>query len=51
MGMPRDLDGDGDVEVVDVSGNYRLLPVVVRLRWRGFSGERSMEAQTLIADR
>ncbi len=51
LGMPRDLDGKNGVDAFDHSGDYRLLPVVVRLRWEGFSGERVMEVRTLIADR
>jgi prepilin-type N-terminal cleavage/methylation domain-containing protein len=52
FGMPRDLNGDGDAQ--DVLGpydEYRLLPVLVRLRWRGASGERTAEIRTLLADR
>jgi type II secretory pathway pseudopilin PulG len=51
LGMPRDLDGDGDADATDVSATYRLLPVRVRLRWQGASGERALEVRTLIADR
>jgi prepilin-type N-terminal cleavage/methylation domain-containing protein len=51
LGMPRDLDGDGFVDFLPHSDDYRLLPVLVRLRWKGISGERSAEARTLIADR
>jgi len=51
LGMPRDLNGDGALDALDHAGDYRLLPVVVRLRWRGVSGERSAEVRTLIADR
>lgn len=35
MGMPRDLDGDDVVDGVDHKGDYRLLPVIVRISWRG----------------
>lgn len=51
LGMPRDLDGDGSLDGDDHSRDYRILPVAVRLRWNGFSGERAMEVRTLIADR
>ena len=52
LGMPRDLDGNGLVDAgVDQADDYRLLPVRVRLRWRGAGGERSLELRTLIADR
>ena len=32
-GLPADLDGDGRVDGDDRAGDYRTLPVVVRLRW------------------
>jgi hypothetical protein len=51
LSMPRDLDGDGLIDSLDHAGDYRLLPVLVRLRWKGISGERTAEARTLIADR
>jgi type II secretory pathway pseudopilin PulG len=38
LGMPRDLDGDGQILSSDVSANARILPVVVRVQWRGISG-------------
>ena len=47
----RDLNGDGDVDLLDHSGDYRLLPVVLRLRWTASTGERSSEIRTLLADR
>jgi type II secretory pathway pseudopilin PulG len=51
LGMPRDLNGDGVVDAVDHSGDYRLLPVIVRLEWQGRSGQRSAEIRTFLADR
>lgn len=39
LGMPRDLDGDGAIDNADVNGTARILPVVIRARWRGVSGE------------
>ncbi|NOT29354.1 MAG: hypothetical protein HOP15_02765 [Planctomycetes bacterium] len=38
IGMPRDLNGDGDADDIDVSSGARLLPVVLTLRWRGEDG-------------
>jgi hypothetical protein len=38
LGMPRDLNGDGDVTDADVSGSARILPVTITLRWRGENG-------------
>jgi Tfp pilus assembly protein PilV len=42
LGMPRDLDGDGDAADTDVSASARLLPVVLTLRWRGERGVHQM---------
>lgn len=33
LGMPRDLDGDGQVDGNDHSGDYIILPVRIRLEW------------------
>lgn len=49
LGMPRDLNADGDL-LDDLTDDYRILPVLVRLRWKGRTGVRSMEVQTLLAD-
>jgi type II secretory pathway pseudopilin PulG len=42
VGLPRDLNGDGDATDGDVSGNARLLPVILVLRWRGENGAHQM---------
>lgn len=34
MGMPRDLNGDGDANDIDVSGSATMLPVLVTVTWR-----------------
>ena len=47
----RDLNMDGDDVDLDTSGDYRILPVVIRVQWTGPGGERSLEAHTLITDR
>jgi hypothetical protein len=52
LGMPRDLNGDGDdLDLLGPADEVRLLPVLVRVRWRGASGERMAEVRTLLADR
>ena len=43
MGMPRDLDGDGVADNADVSAVARILPVIVRVRWRGNRGNGQIE--------
>jgi type II secretory pathway pseudopilin PulG len=42
LGLPRDLNGDGDEEDEDVSADAALLPVVLRLRWASAGGERQL---------
>lgn len=51
LGMPRDLDGDGVVGNEDCAGEYLLLPVRVRLRWRGVTGERELTVETFLGGR
>ncbi len=40
LGMPRDLNGDGDASDVDVTDDATLIPVIVRARWGGAGGDR-----------
>jgi Tfp pilus assembly protein FimT len=35
LGMPRDLNGDGVLDALDHAGDYVVLPVAIRVRWRG----------------
>jgi hypothetical protein len=42
IGMPRDLNGDGDASDSDVIGSARVLPVVVRVQWEGGRGTRRL---------
>lgn len=49
--IERDLDLDGTINQVASPGPYVLLPVLVRLTWRGTNGDRTMELRTLLADR
>ena len=42
FGMPRDLNGDGQIFDSDISGDARLLPVVARVRWDNGEGEREI---------
>ncbi len=50
LGLPRDLDGDGIVDAADHAANYVLLPVRVRLRWRGETGNRQIEFVSTIVN-
>jgi hypothetical protein len=51
LGLPRDLSGDGLVDAADHATDYVLLPLRVRLRWRGKSGDREVEYVTYLAER
>lgn len=42
VGMPRDLDGDGNAASTDVSSTASLLPVLVTLQWRGSAGPQRL---------
>lgn len=42
LGMPRDLNGDGDSEDVAVTGDARLFPVLVRICWETPAGQREL---------
>lgn len=51
FGMPRDLDADGLSDALEHADDHVVLPVRVRVAWRGTSGERFLELQTLLAPR
>jgi type II secretory pathway pseudopilin PulG len=48
LGMPRDLNGDGVVDNASHSADYGILPVMVRLQWRGATGTSRMEFKTVM---
>jgi type II secretory pathway pseudopilin PulG len=50
LGMPRDMNGDA-VDGLDHSADYTLLPVRIRIEWRGVSGDRRMDFETILCDR
>lgn len=49
LGFPRDLNGDLAVDALDHSADYEILPFVVRLRWTGRNGPRTLELCTAVA--
>ena len=51
LGMPRDLNGDGAIDALDHAADYVLLPVRIRVAWRGASGERQMDYETILCRR
>lgn len=50
LGMPRDLDGDGSIDATDHGADYAVLPVRVRVRWKGASGDQELEFVTVLVD-
>ncbi len=50
FGLPADLNGDGDPDDANVTDDYRLLPVIVRVEWQNSSGTGRVEFRTLIGD-
>ena len=48
MGTPRDLDLDGAIDAADHAGDYRVLPVLVRVEWQGRGPARRLELYTTI---
>jgi len=51
FGMPRDLNADGVIDDAEHSTDYEIMPVRVRLEWRGHAGNRFIELQTILSDR
>jgi hypothetical protein len=50
LGMPRDLNGDGGVDALDHSADYRILPVRLVVEWRGKTGERRLELVSVLSE-
>ena len=48
LGMPRDLSGEDEIDDFDHSGDYKLLPVLVRVQWRGAAGDGTFEILTIL---
>ena len=48
LGMPRDLSGDSVIDDENHAGDYFILPVLVRIRWTGKTGERQYQISTQI---
>ena len=52
LGMPRDLNGDGHPpDALNHAADYRVLPVRVRVQWRGAAGPRTITIETLLTSR
>jgi hypothetical protein len=49
LGLPRDLNGDGDTTDL-VQTDYLVLPVIVRIQWTGSAGRSFIELRTVITE-
>lgn len=50
LGLPRDLNGDSIVDDLDHSGDYLVLPILIRVEWAGRSGKRTFEIHTILTE-
>ena len=46
--MPRDLNGDGVIDKENHAKDFLVLPVKVRVRWRGVTGDRTIVMCSLL---
>ena len=51
LGMPRDLDLVNDIDANDHKDDYRILPVLVRVRWAGSRGVHQVQLVGTLARR
>jgi len=43
LGMPRDLNGDEQIDGLNHAADYVLLPVHVRIEWKGVAGDSALD--------
>jgi hypothetical protein len=46
--MPRDLNGDGVIDALNHADDYLILPVTLRLEWRGAAGNARQDYHTVL---
>jgi type II secretory pathway pseudopilin PulG len=52
MGMPKDLNRDGDATDTTITTTYKILPVLIRVKWRGVGDKTTtIEVSSLITDK
>jgi len=51
FGTQRDLDLDGQIDAADHGDDYEVLPVRIRVRWRGPRGDEQVELITTLVER
>lgn len=49
LSLPRDLNGDLIIDDKDHTDDYIVLPITVRIAWKGKSGKRQFEMATMFA--
>ncbi|MBI3818693.1 MAG: hypothetical protein HY286_08390 [Planctomycetes bacterium] len=49
LGMPRDLNGDGKIDGFDHSADYKILPLLIRIRWKGPDGNYIIDVPTVLS--
>lgn len=50
FGQTWDLNLDGVIDEADHSGDYQVLPVLIRVQWRGRGGASKVELRTTLID-
>lgn len=48
LGLPRDLDGDGEIDGSNHAADAILLPLMLHLEWVGSSGPQSVQLATIL---
>jgi hypothetical protein len=51
LGMPFDLNNDGAIDAANHAGDYVVLPVRVRVQWRGLAGPMHYDLSTILSSR
>ena len=49
LGLPRDLNGDGDVDADDHASDYHVLPIRIVIDWSGQVGEGHVQVVTALS--
>lgn len=50
LGLPMDLNGDGIIDGLDHSQDYKVLPVIVDVQWVGKTGDRKLSLHALLME-
>ena len=47
LGLPRDLNGDFIIDARDHASDYMILPLIVRIEWKGAAGPSEIEVTSM----